>query len=144
MISRALFIIVAESMVILGPIDHVGCSRASATVTCCSSPGDMCLNGPPLAVRISRSTSRGWPALQGLEQRAVLAVDGQQLAAGLAGQLRHQVAGHDQRFFVRQGDGFLAFERGPGAFEPGAADDGGQHHVDAVGAGDLAPGRRGP
>ena len=35
MISRALFIIVAESIVIFWPIFQVGWSRASATVTCC-------------------------------------------------------------------------------------------------------------
>ena len=44
-------------MVIFGPIFHVGCRKASAAVTLRSASGDSARNGPPEAVRISRSTS---------------------------------------------------------------------------------------
>src|SRR4051794_17547575 len=59
MSSRPLFISVAESMVILPPIAHVGCLSASSTVTSSRSPRPRPRNGPPLAVRISLSTVPG-------------------------------------------------------------------------------------
>ena len=57
MISSALFIIVAESTVILGPIDQVGWARASAGVTVASASRGVVRNGPPLAVSTIRRTS---------------------------------------------------------------------------------------
>ena len=47
-----------ESMVIFGPIDHVGWASASSTVTSASSSAVRPRNGPPLAVSTSRATSR--------------------------------------------------------------------------------------
>ena len=61
-ISKPLFINVAESTVIRGPIFQVGCSRASSGVTSASSDMGRFKNGPPEAVRIRRRTSRLWPA----------------------------------------------------------------------------------
>ena len=55
--SRPLFISVAESMVIFGPICQVGCFSASAAVTSASALSDRPRNGPPEAVRISRRNS---------------------------------------------------------------------------------------
>ena len=63
MISSPLFISVAESIVILAPIFHVGCCRASSTVTAASRAFGVSRNGPPDAVRRTRWTSaRLWPA----------------------------------------------------------------------------------
>src|SRR4051812_3756095 len=59
MSSRPLFISVAESMVILPPIAHVGCLSACSTVTSSSSPRVRPRNGPPLAVSTSLSTVPG-------------------------------------------------------------------------------------
>ena len=50
-ISKPLFIIVAESIVILAPIVHCGCCRASFLVATAICPLDQVLNGPPEAVR---------------------------------------------------------------------------------------------
>ncbi len=61
MISRALFISVAESMVIFGPMSQVGWANASATVTCANSSTVRVRNGPPLAVRTIRATSSRRP-----------------------------------------------------------------------------------
>ncbi len=44
---------------IFGPMDHVGCARASSTVTDSSSSSDRFLNGPPDAVRTTESTVSG-------------------------------------------------------------------------------------
>ncbi len=62
MISRALFIMVAESIVILGPMVQVGWRRASAIVTCLSCSAVWLRNGPPLAVSTTRCTSSRRPA----------------------------------------------------------------------------------
>lgn len=48
--SNALFMSVAQSIVIFGPIDHVGWCKASFGVTCASWSGDRSLNAPPDAV----------------------------------------------------------------------------------------------
>ncbi len=55
--SSPLFINVAESMVIFGPIRQVGCRSAASGVTSCRSPAERSRNGPPDAVRIRRRTS---------------------------------------------------------------------------------------
>src|SRR5439155_24758352 len=62
MTSRPLFMSVAESIVILAPIFHVGCRRASSTVTVASRSFGVSRNGPPDAVSKIRWTSdRRWP-----------------------------------------------------------------------------------
>jgi hypothetical protein len=62
MISSPLFIIVAESIVIFGPIFHVGCASASWIVIAPKVERSRVRNGPPDPVRTSRSTSPGAPA----------------------------------------------------------------------------------
>ena len=57
MISKALFIIVAESTVIFRPISHVGCANASSTVTFSIWSAVNFRNGPPLAVKTTVLTS---------------------------------------------------------------------------------------
>ncbi len=64
--SRPLFASVAESIVIFGPIDQVGCASASSTVTDSSSARERFRKGPPEAVSTTESTvsaarpSRHW------------------------------------------------------------------------------------
>ena len=48
--SSALFIMVAESMVILRPIEKLGWAQASSIVTARSVAGSRVRNGPPEAV----------------------------------------------------------------------------------------------
>jgi len=63
MTSRPLFMRVAESIVILGPIFHVGWFRASSTVAAWMRPRGQSRKGPPLAViRTSRIVSEGRPS----------------------------------------------------------------------------------
>ena len=112
--SSALFISVAESIVIFGPICQVGCLRASSGVTSASSAADLPRNGPPDDVRMTRRTSWRPPGLERLEDRRVLAVDGQDPRAPRAGQLHDQRAGDDERLLVGQGDGLAGLERRPG------------------------------
>ena len=57
MTSKPLFIIVAESMVILAPISQVGWRSASALVTCANCAAVKVRKGPPDAV--SRILSMG-------------------------------------------------------------------------------------
>ena len=57
--SSPLFMSVAESTVIFGPIRHVGWSSASSGVTASSSAAGRSRNGPPEAVRMRRRTSSG-------------------------------------------------------------------------------------
>src|SRR5215211_772972 len=57
--SRPLFISVAESIVILPPIAHVGWRSAASTVTSASWARLRPRNGPPDAVSVSRSTVPG-------------------------------------------------------------------------------------
>ena len=61
MISSPLFIIVAESIVILGPIFQVGCASASAMVIAPKVERSRRRKGPPDAVSTSRPTSAGSP-----------------------------------------------------------------------------------
>ena len=77
-----------------------------------------------------------------LEDGAVLAIHGQQPAAArCAARSVTSGAGHDQRFLVGDGDGLAGFQGGPGAGQPGGADDGGNDHVH-LGIGDHLRRRR--
>src|SRR3954447_8725090 len=107
MSSSPLFISVAESIVILPPIAHVGWRSASSTVTPASSARVRPRNGPPLAVSTSFSTVPApWPgrgpaggghqelldgpralAVEQLVQRGVLGVHRHDARAGGLGEL---------------------------------------------------------
>ena len=60
MTSRPLFMSVAESMEIFGPMFQVGCARASSRVTCASCPRSRPRKGPPLQVSHMRAISRAF------------------------------------------------------------------------------------
>jgi hypothetical protein len=57
MTSSPLFMSVAESTVIFGPMRQVGCCSACSGVTRASSVAGSVRNGPPDAVRSNRATS---------------------------------------------------------------------------------------
>ncbi len=57
MSSRPLFIKVAESMVILAPMDQLGCFSASDGVARAASSRLLARNGPPEAVSVTFSTA---------------------------------------------------------------------------------------
>jgi hypothetical protein len=68
-------------------------------------------------------------------QRRVLRVDGDQLSAGGLGQRGHELAAHDERLLVGQGDIDALGERHDRGSEAGRADDRVQHQI-GVGLGD--------
>ena len=71
---------------------------------------------------------------QGLENRIVLAIDRQQGGAVLVHRIHEQLAGHDQRFLVREQNFLASTGRCQGRGQAGGADDGGHHGI-GVGAG---------
>jgi hypothetical protein len=62
MISRPLFISVAESIVTFGPIDQLGWRNACSGVAARIASADQVRNGPPDAVRMMRCTFSRVPA----------------------------------------------------------------------------------
>ena len=128
--SSPLFINVAESIVIFGPICHVGCFSASSAVTrsrlACARPR----NGPPDAVSTRRRSSRACAAMQALVDGVVLAVDGQDRDAAAARGVHHQPAGHDQHFLVGQRDGLARLDRREDRFERRGAGGRAQDEID--------------
>ena len=127
--SSALFISVAESTVIFGPIRQVGCRSASSTVTSASSRGLRPRNGPPLAVSTTRSTSSGRPPCSAWKMALCSLSTGRTRPPRARGQVHDQRPGHDQRFLVGHGDGLAGFQGRPGARQPRRADDGRHHDV---------------
>jgi len=103
MTSNALFISVAESMVILRPICQVGWLRASDTPACSIRSMGQSRKGPPEAVRVIRRNLSPLLALQALEDGRMLAIHRQNLYSGGAGGGHDYGPAHDQRFLV--GDG---------------------------------------
>src|SRR5213592_163589 len=101
--SSALLTSVAESTVIFLPIVHVGCLSASATLARDTRSAPQVRNGPR---ELGRPAAR-----HALQDRAVLGVDGDDLAAALACRLGDQLAGHHQRFLVGEGDAFAGAQR---------------------------------
>ena len=128
--SSPLFISVAESMVIFGPIRHVGWRSASAAVTRARASAARCSrNGPPDAVRISRLTSAGCAAVQALVDRVVLAVDRQHRDAAPPRRRHHHRARHDEDFLVGERDRLARLDRREDGVERGRAGRGEQHDV---------------
>ena len=113
MTSRALFIRVAESIVIFGPICQVGCFRASSGVTSASSRADRPRNGPPEEVRITRRTSLRRPAWSAWKIAECSLSTGNDPRAPRSSQLHHQRTGDDQRLLVRQRHDLAGLERRP-------------------------------
>ena len=142
--SSALFIRVAESIEIFGPICQVGCRSASSGVTSASSRRDLPRNGPARGGQDHPADLLRPPAAQRLEDRRVLAVDRQDRRPPAAGQVHDQRAGDDQGLLVGQGDGLARLERRPGPSQPRGADDRGEDPVGLGSADHPVDRRRGP
>ena len=129
--SSPLFISVAESIVILAPIDQVGWASAWSGVTAARSAAERPRNGPPEAVITSDSTVSGRGVAEALPERRMLAVDRQDRAVRALGRGRHQRPAGDQALLVGQGQVGAGLERRQGRGQPGRADDRVQHRVGA-------------
>ena len=145
---------VAESMVILGPIDQLGWASACSGVTAASSAAVRPRKGPPDPVRSSSSSARGGPADttsapassprpraaggDALEQRAVLAVHGQDGRAAAAGRVEHERPAGHHALLVGQRERGAGLERRHRGAQAGGADDAVQHRERrALGGGAL-------
>ena len=137
MTSSPLFIIVAESIVIFGPIFQVGWARASSIVIASNVSRGRVRNGPPDAVRTSRSTSEWTPAAERLVEGAVLRVDGEDRRAGGGGGRHHRLARDDEDFLVREGERLAELHRLVRRRKPGRADDAAEDDVDLGEGGDV-------
>ena len=127
--SRPLFISVAESIVILPPIAQVGCASACSIVTLGSSAALRPRNGPPEAVRISRSTVPGRSAASSWCSAECSESTGMMLRAGRLRELRDELAADDERLLVGEREVDPLAERGDRRAEPGRADDRVEHQV---------------
>src|SRR3989338_7076707 len=110
-ISRALFISVAESTVILGPIFQFGCRSASRGVIREKAPARL-KNGPPDAVRRIFRTLSGLSPAMTWKIAFVSAAAGKSRAAAFLGGAPEKPAGADQRFLVGNGQRDAAFGGG--------------------------------
>ena len=110
MTSRALFISVAESMVIFRPICQVGWLRACSTVACSTFSAGQSRSAPPEAVMTTFSTSSALTGGQALEDGRVLAVHRQDGHARRTRRGHDDRAGHHQRFLVGDGQGRPALD----------------------------------
>ena len=142
MISRALFIIVAESTVIFGPMSQVGCASASAIVT----PAQLLARVIAERAAAGREHDASSPHAAGPpatpETRRCVRYRPAGFALALRGQLHDQRAGHDQRFFIGQRHGLAGLECRPGAAQARAADDRGQRLRRLRAAGQCLPAPR--
>ena len=122
--SRALFISVAESTVIFGPICQVGCCSASLG-------GDVFQFGRASAAERAAAGGQhdavdlvaACPAAAPGRWRECSLSTGSSCAPRSRGQLHDQRAGDDERFLVGEGDGLAGFEGRPGAVRARRADD---------------------
>ena len=128
--SRPLFISVAESIVILPPIVHVGCLSASSTVTSCEvalAAAERAAGGGDDQLLDHAGRLAG----EQVVHRGVLGVDRDQLGAGGLGQRGHELAADDERLLVGQRDVDALGERDDRRAEAGGADDRVEHEVGA-------------
>ena len=141
--SSPLFISVAESIVILPPIAQVGWASACSTVTFSSSSRLRPRNGPPEAVRISRSTVPGrsaassWCSAECSESTGMIAAP---VACASCGD---ELAADDQRLLVGERQIDPLAERRDRRHQPRRADDRVEHQV-ALALGDQPDDAVGP
>ena len=132
MTSRPLFMSVAESIVILPPMSHVGCASASSTVTSASSARVRPRNGPPDAVSTSFSTVPGRSPASSWCSAECSESTGRICAPVRLGQRHDELAADDERLLVGQREVDPLAERRDRRAEAGRAD---ERVEDEVGAG---------
>ena len=131
--SSALFISVAESMVILRPMRQVGWRSACSTVTSARSARDRPRNGPPVPVRTTRSTDDG-PGLPCSAWKMALCSlsTGTSLPPVRAASSVTRAPAMTRVSLLATATVLPRLQGGPRSFQPGRADNGGHHRIDAV------------
>ena len=132
---------VAESTVIFGPMDQLGCFNACSGVTVARSATCRPRKGPPEPVSSSSSTGASRPARgQALEQGAVLAVHGQDERARGACRSQHEGPARHHALLVGQRQLGAGVQRGHGGAQAGGADDAVENREAHTGRGGLGGG----
>ncbi len=139
MISSPLFIIVAESTVIFGPIDQLGWRGASSTVTSREGLEGTLAEGAAARGEDKPADGRRVLAAEALPERAVLAVDGDDPRPGRRRPGADELARHHQDLLGGGGDVGAGVEGGEGGTQRGGAADADADDV-GVERGDLAGG----
>ena len=116
-VSRPLFISVAESMVIFGPIDQFGWRSACSGVACSIASSDQVRNGPPDAVRMTRRTSSRRPAPIAWNSALCSLSTGSTVAPNCCTARMNKRAGADEAFLVGERDSGAALDRGHGRLQ---------------------------
>ena len=127
--SSPLFIMVAESMLILAPIDQMGCRSAASGVARAISSGVAVRNGPPEAVSTIFSTAPRLPSASDWKIALCSESTGSSVAPGLPHRAQHHLAGADQRLLVGQRDDAASPDRGERRAQPGRPGDRGHGPV---------------
>ena len=130
--SRPLFISVAESIVFLTPMRHVGCAARPRPSRAAIASRGADQNGPPDAVTTIDAIALGRRALQALKDRGVLAVDRQQPRAAARRVRDEQLARGDDQLLVRDRDVDAAIDRGEDRVERDGAVGRREHDVGAA------------
>ena len=143
--SRPLFISVAESIVILRPIRHVGCRSASSGVTRASAAAVQPRNGPAGRGEDQPAHLAAVAAVQALVNGVVLAVDRQNRdAAPRARRPPSARPAMTSTSLLASASVLPRVDRRQRGLEAGGARRGAQHDVGVGMASPPPPGRRGP
>ena len=128
--SRPLFISVAESIVIFGPICQVGCFSASFGGHLVETRRRPAAEGPARR-REDQAPQLARPAaVQALVDGVVLAVDRQNRDAAAARRVHDETAGHHQHFLVGEANRLAGVDRREHGLERGRARRRAQHDID--------------
>jgi hypothetical protein len=129
MSSRPLLASVALSTVTFGPIDQLGCFRASDGDACCSFSTGQSRNAPPLAVRTMRLTpALGWPSTHWKTALCSLSTGRIRVPARRAASMTNLPA-RTRISFEARARSLPGGEGGHGGLEPGGPDDGDEDDV---------------
>jgi hypothetical protein len=129
-------------MVIFGPMFQFGCARASVTVararrSAVQAIGRPGAQGPAGGGQDQPLHVLGPLTLQGLEDRAVLAVDREQAHAPAPDLAQHQRARHHHHLLVGEGDVAAGADGGEGRTQPHRSHESGDHQVRRLGRSGL-------
>ena len=122
--SSPLFASVAESTVIFGPMRQVGCASACSGVTSSSSTAGAAAERAAGSREHERVDLLRLASFEALEERRVLAVDGQDPAAAALARSESELPGGDEALLVREREVDAVLERPQRRVDSREADDG--------------------
>ncbi len=129
-ISKALFSIVAESIVIFAPILQFGCLRASAAVADAIRSAGHVRKGPPEAVMSRRSTVSVFFADETLSNRRMFGIDRKKTRATFRQKCIYELTGHHKSLLVCQRYILVSLYGAHCRRKAAVAYSSGKHHID--------------